>query len=109
MRRELAFFVLVLSPALSAPKGCYYGSDLVPLGYNATGGFAEAGGWSSEDAGEPGTAGGSSEPGGGACNGGVTSAGGVNADAGNDSAGGASAGSGGAGHGGTPVIVLRPH
>jgi len=101
MRGDIALVVLALTPALMAPKGCYYGSDVVPLGYNAGGnGFGDAGAPPVDDP----------DCGGRAGSGGTGAAGASGSDAGGAGTAGAptSAGTGGAGHGGT-FIVLRPH
>ncbi|MGC4087788.1 MAG: hypothetical protein QM756_07805 [Polyangiaceae bacterium] len=127
MRRDLSLLLLLCAPLLAAPKGCYFGSDLVPLGYNGTDG-AEAGAGGSGDSDYP-TFGGATE----FTAGGATNAnGGVGGVAGGAEAGGASstgsagseasggAGSGGAGSGGAtsggastsggyPIIIVRPH
>lgn len=103
MRGDLALLVLVLTPTLLAPKGCYYGSDVVPLGYNAAGaGFGEAGASAWGDSGSPDDDDGVPPPSGGC--GGIEVAGG----SGGRSAGGAT-NTAGAPAGGSTVIVLRPH
>jgi hypothetical protein len=112
MRGELAFWVLMLSPALMAPKGCYFGSDVVPLGYNATGGGgSEAGAPDLGDAGEGNGAAPNAEQGGSAATGGASEwvEGGASGSSGGSNAFGGSGGAGSEGHGGTTVIVLRPH
>jgi hypothetical protein len=112
MRGELAFWVLMLSPVLMAPKGCYFGSDVVPLGYNATGGgVSEAGAPDCGDAGEANGVVPNAEQGGSAATGGASEslAGGAVGSSGGSNLFGGSGGVGGAGHGGTTVIVLRPH
>lgn len=107
MRGDLALLVLFLTPALIAPKGCYYGSDVVPLGYNAAGAaFGDAGAPTSGDAGNPD---GDGVPDGASGCGNLGSAGGTSGAGGTSSAGGTNSAGAGGGHGGSTVIVLRPH